>query len=464
MPDDRQAAITPLGLRVQAHLGADPSTLPLVRESIAPHRLVDVDLVLEELADQHPDAALIGIGGGQERNHEDFAGLVRHRFTSFTDAGPIEYETSATGPATTRQSVVSGVRLLRFAGNPLAVLQRGASPQFGRQAASLEVLATQPQTSAAFVEHVRNRMNELSVVRGNVVTFATSEYGNGAGAMTFLERPNVPANDVVLPEGTLGRIRDHVVGIGEQAATLRRMGQHVKRGVLLYGPPGTGKTLTVRHLLHETPHTTAVLLQGMTLGLVGEAVRLARAMTPSLVVLEDVDLVASDRMMFSGPQPLQFEILDALDGLDGDADVAFVLTTNRAEILEPALAARPGRVDLAVDVPLPDAPARRALFAMYSAGLPLSQDAVDAAADRAEGVTASFAKELIRRSALRAALDGRSVTDADLATALDEMLAASEGIHRALFGGNGSAQPPDAPGDQGGGGWFAYQPMRGSQP
>ena len=56
----------------------------------------------------------------------------------------------------------------------------------------------------------------------------------------------------------------------------------------------------------------------------------------------------------------------ALDmGRKGDADVVFVLTTNRADVLEPALAARPGRVDQAVELGLPDATARRALLELY---------------------------------------------------------------------------------------------------
>jgi ATP-dependent 26S proteasome regulatory subunit len=45
-----------------------------------------------------------------------------------------------------------------------------------------------------------------------------------------------------------------------------------------------------------------------------------------------------------------------------DADLLFVLTTNRADLLEPALAARPGRVDVAVEIDLPDADARGRLL------------------------------------------------------------------------------------------------------
>ena len=55
-----------------------------------------------------------------------------------------------------------------------------------------------------------------------------------------------------------------------------------------------------------------------------------------------------------GENPLLFELLNEMDGLAEDADVIFILTTNRADLLEPALAARPSRVDQATEIPLPD--------------------------------------------------------------------------------------------------------------
>lgn len=452
MPDDAPASLTPLGVRITAHLGVDPTLLPLTVEQLAPHQLVDADSALSTLAAADPDAVVIGIGGGQERHHEDFASMLSHRGVGFTAEGPVGYETAATGPRSSRQIVSLGIRLFTFADLPVAVLQRAANPMFGRARATLEVLVADADVARRLVAEVRRLMVATSVVRGNVVTFAQDEYGEGVGRMTFLDRPSVAASAVVLPEGLLQRVRDQVIGISAHAERLRAQGQHLKRGVLLYGPPGTGKTLTVRHLLHESPEATVVLLQGEALGLVGEAARLARALAPSIVVLEDVDLVAAQRGMF-GIQPLLFEVLDALDGLSGDADVAFVLTTNRADILEPALAARPGRIDLALEVPLPDAQARRSLFRLYAAELPLSGEALDAAADAADGVTASFAKELIRRAVLTATLAGREVTDADLAAALEDLQSAAEGIGRALFGGEGTS--PGIPGEEGMSfGWF----------
>ena len=90
----------------------------------------------------------------------------------------------------------------------------------------------------------------------------------------------------------------------------------------------------------------------------GQSAALARRLQPSMVVLEDVDLIAMDRDLSDGPNPLLFTLLDAMDGVGADADVTFVLTTNRADILEHALADRPGRVDLAIEIPRPDATCR----------------------------------------------------------------------------------------------------------
>ncbi len=237
MPDDREATLTPLGMRVSDHLGADPAGVPLLREDLPPHRLVDADIALAALTARDDSAVLVGIGGGQERHHEDLPGLLMHRFAQFRE-GQVEYATAATGPATTRQTVSFGLRMLRFDGEGVVVLQRAANPMFGREAASLEILCTDEAAAAAFMAELQRLMIELSVVRGNVVGFAPSEYGHGIGRMTFLPRPDVAATDVVLPPGLLDEIRGHVIGIGAHAGRLRSLHQHLKRGVLALRPSG----------------------------------------------------------------------------------------------------------------------------------------------------------------------------------------------------------------------------------
>ncbi|GAB3039188.1 AAA family ATPase [Parafrigoribacterium mesophilum] len=440
VPRPRPEMLTPLGEVVQSFLGTDVTALPLVTEDLPPHRLVDVDLALEALASQSPHSQLVGVSGGQQREQSAFPELLSNPFMRFAP-GPVDYVERATGPDTSRQVVAFGLRLLQVDGHPLAVLQRGSRPEHGRPAAKLEVLTADPATSALFLARVRRLMLERSVLRGQVLSFTGNEYSPGAAGATFLPRPDVQASDIILPAGVLEDVAGHVVGIGEHRNALRAVGQHLKRGVLLYGPPGTGKTLTVRHLLSRTPGTTAVLLTGTSIRFITEAAELARAMQPAIVVLEDVDLVAAERGMFGGPQPLLFAVLDALDGLDTDADVAFILTTNRVDVLEQALAQRPGRVDLAMEIPLPDADCRRRLFALYARELPLSAAAVADAADRSEGMTGSFAKELMRRTVLLAAQEERPAADADLTAALDALLSAREHLTRSLLGGHDRRHP-----------------------
>ncbi len=130
------------------------------------------------------------------------------------------------------------------------------------------------------------------------------------------------------------------------------------------------------------PGYTRLLLTGRALHAIGSAAELARDLQPAVVVLEDVDLVAEDRSFGPGSSPVLFDLLDAMDGAAADADLLFVLTTNRADLLEPALAARPGRVDVAIEIDLPDADARRRLLALYSRSLPLSLSDSEIARDR----------------------------------------------------------------------------------
>ena len=137
-----------------------------------------------------------------------------------------------------------------------------------------------------------------------------------------------------------------------------------------------------------------------------------------------------------------FQLLNEMDGLAEDTDVVFLLTTNRAEVLEPALAARPGKWTT-IAIERPDPAARRRLLALYRGDLDIDESNLDAVLERTEGVTASFLKELLRRSALLAAEDDSagqrlSVSAAQLDQALDELLETRNAMTRTLLGGSGS--------------------------
>jgi ATP-dependent 26S proteasome regulatory subunit len=428
--DDDDSALVPV---LRRHLGVDPRKLPVVTEELPPHLFVDLDIALSSVSLE--DHQLIGIGGGEQRRHHSLSEILDHagRFSQFPIAA-VDYKSIATGPDTTRQAVSFGLRLFAYEEAPVVVLQRSSEPRFGQQNARMEILTTVPGVADHLITAVRALMLERSVLRGQVLSLSDSAYERGIGGITFHRRPDVAREDIILPAGVLERVRRHVAGIAKHRDLLRAAGQHLKRGLLLYGPPGTGKTHTVRYLLSAQRDLTVVLLAGPAIAYVAEAARMARALQPALVVLEDCDLVADSRDRHTGPQPLLFTVLETLDGLGDDADVAFLLTTNRIDVLEPALAQRPGRVDLAVEIPLPSADARRQLFRLYARDLPFSAAALDAAAAQTDGVTASFAKELIRRSVLIAAEAGHAPSDGDLEQALEEMQAQTEATTRSLLG------------------------------
>jgi len=303
---------------------------------------------------------------------------------------------------------------------------------------------------------------DLNVYRGHLLDVSLDPMGRVI--LTFTEPPGITRDDVVLPATVLARIERHALGVADHRQALLAAGQHLKRGLLLYGPPGTGKTHTTRYLLGHMTGYTRLVLTGRSLVAVGAVTELARALLPAVVVLEDVDLVAEERSLGPASSPVLFDLLDAMDGAAPDADLLFLLTTNRADLLEPALAARPGRVDVAVEIALPDAPARKRLLTLYGHNVPLAlaEEDVNLAIERTDGTTASFLKEVIRRSVLESLHDDpalTAVTGAHLARALDDLLDTAQAVTRTLLGvGVDPADLPVggalAPGP--GRGWMTY--------
>ena len=430
---DRSGELTAIGAEIADHLGVCLTDVDPVVETFPAHQIVDVDLALEAVREAGPHR-LVGVSGGYNQGGLDTFGEVLERTHWNFRPGPVNYVRMSTGPETDRRVIAFGIALVHVDGDPVAWLQRTPNPQYGRDAYSLEVLAARPAVAEAVLAEVRTRMAQHSLLRGQVISFKPNHFDPHApaAALTFLPRPEVTADQVVLPDGELDRIVAHVIGIGEQRDRLRSAGQHLKRGVLLYGPPGTGKTHIIRHLVSRATDTTVVLLSGQTLAALGDAARLARAAQPAIVVLEDCDLIAEERG--GDTNAALFETLEALDGLDGDADVTFILTTNRPDLLERALTERPGRVDLAVQVAKPDLDGRLRLLRLYAGSLGLGEAALRAAAEQTGGVTASFAKELIRRVVLRAAREDRSPTDDDLSAEVTAMQSDAELFTRVVLG------------------------------
>lgn len=393
--------VNEFALRLEEHLGAHPSSLNISTTRFPSHQLVDIHLAFEAWSGDG-DRALGMIGfTGDHIGHWDMSDLLSPEHD--VRVGALEYAEFPVSPDSTKTCVTRGAALLRDGGRTAAIVIRGSDPDEPMGGLLLAMLATDDAFGRSVMAELRVLSVRHSVIRGQVLSLGGGE-GHRHGGLTFMRRPTLEREELVLPEDTIGRIERHVAGVAAHEERLRAAGLHLKRGVLLYGPPGTGKTHTVRYLLSQLKGRTAFVLSGQALGAITTACTLARIFTPSIVILEDVDLIASDRSFVSlGSNPLLFEVLNQIDGLGDDVDVTFLLTTNRVDVLERALSERPGRVDAAIEVGVPDADGRERLFRLYgrSAGIEaVPSDALAAAIEATEGRTAVFIREVVRRAAL----------------------------------------------------------------
>ncbi|MDQ0378771.1 AAA family ATPase [Amycolatopsis thermophila] len=426
--------------KITGHLGVEFRQVVLVAQEFPPWEHGCVHRGVEAyLAERGGRAEWFGATGANRTNEELTGILSAARRHGGFELGAVDMATVATGPESAEEVIQFGlVATTAPDGSPAIVAVRGPIAQHGPSAVSrVEVLAADRDTAGAIRDRIDHLARVHDVLRGQVLAFGSSEY-RGNELLTFLPRPDLSAEQVVLPAGVLPAIEDHIVGIAEHADRLRRAGQHLKRGLLLHGPPGTGKTHTVRYLMSRLSGSTVIILTGAAMRFIGKAAELARRLQPSILAVEDVDLVAEDRTMPGGGGALLFSLLDAMDGIGADADVTFVLTTNRPEALEAALRDRPGRVDLAVEIPRPDAEGRRKLIELYARGVELRAD-LEPVVAATDGVTASFIKELLRRAVLhevRAGADGDRVRVGDkaLTTAFRDMQDSRNSLTRSLLG------------------------------
>jgi hypothetical protein len=437
--DSDDAATRPLGV-VTGHLGRELRDVVGVTVEFPSwdHASVQagLDAYLAEPATAEGGSGWLGLRGPRRDPGESLLSLLSAGAIGGHQLSEPEYVTTATGPDSSTEAIQLGLVATRAPnGEAVVIGLRGPLPNSGPvPSCRVDVLAASRATATLTQEAIAAQVGAHDVLRGQVIAFGASEH-RGNELVTFLPRPALTEAQIVLPDGVLAGIRDHVVGIAEHADQLLAAGQHLKRGLLLFGPPGTGKTHTVRYLMSQLPATTVVVLTGAALRFISRAAALARRFQPAMVVLEDVDLVAQERGG-QASNPLLFSLLDAMDGIGEDADVTFVLTTNRADVLEQALADRPGRVDLAVEIPRPDALGRERLLRLYLAGTATTADLAPVVA-ATDGVTASFLKELVRRAvlvALRSGSEPAAVTDTALTTALAGLTASHNAITRSLLG------------------------------
>jgi len=388
--------------------------------------------------------------GIQERRYDTLS------FASLTSAGqaayaiaPAQYHDVEIGEAEPVKCLDNGLWLCSAEDLQYAVLLSAHREHGEETGVRIEIATSAGAAGAEFVRRcfiaIENAVNAANSYRGKILSFdGGANYSGRSRGLMVHKLPSVERANLILPETTLKLLDRNILNFVKHRAQLRQLGQSTRKGILLYGPPGTGKTHTIRYLASNLPGHTTLIITAAQVGFLGVYMNLARLLQPAMVVIEDVDLIARNREMM-GPceESLLNKLLNEMDGLKEDADILFVLTTNRPGQLEGALADRPGRIDQAIEIPLPDDFGRTKLVQLYGKGLQLDEALIDEAVRRTRGVSAAFIKELMRRTA-QAGIGrdgGATIRSADLGEALDDMLFASGKLNIKLLGGPQEARP-----------------------
>jgi AAA+ superfamily predicted ATPase len=432
--------------RIRKHLKAEPSALPVVERTFPLYHRANLQLAIDEIVGREgAKYALEGVVVRHDYEGVSLARLAHPRLSRDYSSGPVEYRDAELADASSLACVRRGVYRIRTAAGGRVVMMVSQEKHSYPPRLVVEVMGEDRDAAQDFAREVAAAAERSPAFRGQVVSLRMD--CDRELTVRFHRLPRVRREEIVLPEEVLRRIDRHAEGFVRQIGRLRAAGRHLKRGILLHGPPGTGKTLSAMYLAAQMPGRTVMILTAGGLSSIETSGQLARALAPATVILEDVDLIGTVREHQDvGANALLFELLNQMDGLAEDADVLFVLTTNRPDVLEPALASRPGRIDQAIEIPLPDETCRRRLFELYARGLDVRLADVGAIVARTAGVSAAFIREMLRKAAMLAAEEGGDsadgdgaagslvVSDAHVRGAIEELLVAGGVITKRLLG------------------------------
>jgi len=195
-------------------------------------------------------------------------------------------------------------------------------------------------------------------------------------------RADVTYDDLGGMASTIDQLREMVELPLRYPEIFERLGVDPPKGVLLYGPPGTGKTRLARAVANESDatffHIAGPEIMGSAYGesekRLREVFEQARASSPSIVFIDEIDSIAPKRGQVSGEaeKRLVAQLLTLLDGLEPRQNVVVIAATNRPEALDEALR-RPGRFDREIVVGVPDESGRREILGIHTRGMPLDE-------------------------------------------------------------------------------------------
>jgi cell division protease FtsH len=243
----------------------------------------------------------------------------------------------------------------------------------------------------------------------------SSDTAKGKNKDEVISRPQVTFKDVAGADQAKLELQE-VVEFLKEPAKFARLGARIPKGVLMAGPPGTGKTLLAKAVAGEanvpffniSGSEFVEMFVGVGAARVRDLFKRARDHAPAVIFVDEIDAVGRQRGASIGSgndereQTLN-QILVEMDGFGSDARVIILASTNRPDILDPALL-RPGRFDRKVILDRPDVRGREAILKIHTRNKPLAPDiSIADMAKLTPGFAGADLENLVNEAAILAA-------------------------------------------------------------
>ena len=267
----------------------------------------------------------------------------------------------------------------------------------------------------------------------------TFSFGKSKAKKYDSDNPEVSFSDVAGVDEAKEELQE-VVEFLKSPQKFIELGAKIPRGVLLMGPPGVGKTLMARAVAGEagvpffsiSGSEFVEMFVGVGASRVRDLFDQAKKNSPCIVFIDEIDAVGRQRGAGLGgghderEQTLN-QILVEMDGFDTGANVIVLASTNRPDILDPALL-RPGRFDRRVTLDNPDVKGRQEILSVHAKGKPIDEDIdMEAVAKQTSGFSGADLMNLLNEAAiLSARRDKKKIVYEEIAESIDRVIAGPE--------------------------------------
>jgi cell division protease FtsH len=264
-------------------------------------------------------------------------------------------------------------------------------------------------------------------------------FGKSRAKLLNNQQKRVTFKDVAGVEEAKEELQE-IIEFLKEPQKFQKLGGRIPKGVLMMGPPGTGKTLLARAVAGEanvpffsiSGSDFVEMFVGVGASRVRDLFEQGKKNAPCIIFIDEIDAVGRHRGAGLGgghderEQTLN-QLLVEMDGFESNDGVILMASTNRPDVLDPALL-RPGRFDRRVVVSRPDVRGREGILKVHTRKIPLGEDVdISVIARGTPGFTGADLANLVNEGALNAARYNKKVVNmADLEVAKDKVLMGAE--------------------------------------